>query len=510
MRKIYYVIAGGGNENSATIVGTVCVWNDADNLYVKYCLFDDDPDNLLDNWYLTGIHLQVATSLDGIPQTKKGSPIPGQFEFNILYDHEVCPDPIEIPLTWDFGQELFIAAHADVMRFRGLDDFASALPDQVTMSVTYPYDGAPAYFPTVTVEGGILTPPEGSLPYLGWCVDNDHTINQNTDYIANVYSSYEDLTALNLVEFPENLDLVNWILNQGFVGQTSPGGYGTYTYGDVQRAIWELVEDSLSTNGLGSWDADRVDEILAAADASGEGFVPQCGDIVAVLLVPVNGSQIIIAQVILIGFEFPCEVQTETAWGDGIDFPGADWSTYFNYTVQNEVCGTILAPIDGQQVIVAQTLYSDLGDLQISGTVYMKVTYPVAGGPAYFPTLYIDVDKDGDWDYEYEGWCVDVGHVIYQNTIYEAQVYKCGDNLTGVVDKPENKPIVDYILSQDYVGQDVQTVFPETECTGTITYGDVQRAIWQLIDFTQSTSGLNSWSQCRVDEILATAGYSAP
>ncbi|WP_455210233.1 Calx-beta domain-containing protein [Kaarinaea lacus] len=27
---------------------------------------------------------------------------------------------------------------------------------------------------------------------------------------------------------------------------------------------------------------------------------------------------------------------TETAWGDGLDFPGRNWATYFNYTVQAE------------------------------------------------------------------------------------------------------------------------------------------------------------------------------
>jgi hypothetical protein len=27
---------------------------------------------------------------------------------------------------------------------------------------------------------------------------------------------------------------------------------------------------------------------------------------------------------------------TETAWGDGFDFPGNNWATYFNYTIQAE------------------------------------------------------------------------------------------------------------------------------------------------------------------------------
>ena len=195
-------------------------------------------------------------------------------------------------------------------------------------------------------------------------------------------------------------------------------------------------------------------------------------------------------------------VAEETGWGAGPEFPWKDWATYFNYTVQNEVCGTVLAPIDGQQVVIAQTLYSDLGDLNISGTVWIMVKYPVPGGSAYFPKIYIDVDKDGEWDYIYEAWCVDTQNTINQNTTYEARVYNCGDDLTGVVDNPDNKPIVDYILSQDYVGK-------ESGCDGTsYTYGDVQRAIWTVIDDGNSTAGLGSYSPCRVDEILDDAGYT--
>ena len=32
----------------------------------------------------------------------------------------------------------------------------------------------------------------------------------------------------------------------------------------------------------------------------------------------------------------------------------------------------------------------------------------------------------------------------------------------------------------------------------------MQRAIWALVDDAQSTAGLGPWSQCRVDEILAS------
>ena len=54
----------------------------------------------------------------------------------------------------------------------------------------------------------------------------------------------------------------------------------------------------------------------------------------AVILAPVNGQQVIIAQVTLIEVGVPCETIDETAWGEGLEFPGKNWAMYFEYTVQ--------------------------------------------------------------------------------------------------------------------------------------------------------------------------------
>jgi len=190
------------------------------------------------------------------------------------------------------------------------------LPASVTMSVTYPVAGGAAYFPTVAVSGG------GEAldgVYSGWCVDNDLVINQNTIYTATVYSSYEDLPD-GYFENENDFDRINWIINQNFVGKAATdalepdaGGnglgesLGIYTYGDLQVAIWTLVEGSFTNySGVGSYSQNRVNEILAAAEKSGEGFVPQCGDKFAVILVPVNSAQLVIAQATLIDKVIPC------------------------------------------------------------------------------------------------------------------------------------------------------------------------------------------------------------
>ena len=325
---VYPLYAG-----QSILVGEVQVWNDEalTNLYVKFVITDPD-------WCLEETHVAVATSEELIPQ-KNGNPIPGQFpykeEHNCVGEYEY-----EIPLPAGTLCEdlLVIATHAVVRLVEPCDyeadlpGFEDALPDQVTMKVQYPYGGGPAYFPVTTVTGGTIL--DGT--YLGWCVDIGNTIGNNTNYTVDVYSSYESLPT-GIVDKPENLDQVNWIVNQGFVGQASVCG-GNYTYGDVQRAIWTVVDDNLSTSGLGSWAQCRVDEILAAAVADGEGFVPECGDVVAVIFAPVGANQVIIAQVIVGEVEVPCIpiYCDETAWGGTEPFPGSNWATYFYYEVTCE------------------------------------------------------------------------------------------------------------------------------------------------------------------------------
>lgn len=224
----------------------------------------------------------------------------------------------------------------------GLEGLAFNLPETVTASVQHPGVDLLGYFTTTVADGSIL---DGA--YNGFCVDTDHTIRPGRQYTMDVYSSYEDLPA-GTVEFPENLPQVNYILNQDYVGQTAYDGagndIGVYTYGDVQRAIWSLIEDNQSTAGLGSWSQARVDIILAEAALFGLDFDPACEEQVAVILIPTdeNGNttgQVTLAQVTLIELDIPCDTTDETAWGiadDGsftlFSQKGKGWGGY------NEAC----------------------------------------------------------------------------------------------------------------------------------------------------------------------------
>ena len=65
----------------------------------------------------------------------------------------------------------------------------------------------------------------------------------------------------------------------------------------------------------------------------GEGFVPGCGQVMGIILDPVDWRQPVIVWI-----PVPC-TEDETAWGGDffgtpMDFPGSNWAIYFAYTIQ--------------------------------------------------------------------------------------------------------------------------------------------------------------------------------
>ncbi len=299
--------------------GKVIVTNDSVNLTIK-CVGD--------GYSLTETSVAVASELKGIPQTDKNNPIPGQFT--------KTGNTATFALNnWPPGTKLVIAVHTIAKKIIGygppnLIDFAASLPDQAYVTVSYP--GTNCYF-NATVTGW----PSGPFTTSAWCIDTDHFISPGRQYTVTPYSSYETLPA-GIVSYPENFDLINWLINQNYIGKTSACG-GNYTSGDMQAAIWTLTESSVPASSLstvGPWSQCRVDEILAAARANGEGYTPPCGAYTVVVLVPIDGSQVII--IALKADCTPIYGSGETAWAaqslGTIQFPGKNWATYFEYIVQ--------------------------------------------------------------------------------------------------------------------------------------------------------------------------------
>lgn len=311
-------------------VGSVTVTSDTTNVTVQYLTED--------GYCMTETHLYV----DPEKPTKSA---PGRFPWGD--DNLQCVSGWEqtIPLI-EFGNpsSLWVAAHAVVCEagadFTAFDDFLAG--EMATaggyLSASFVGQGGSSYWQIQFNNGDGLS----GNTYPGWCVDTDHTIGGTRNdmlviptYIVDEYGDVILNPAIfPYIENPETIDQVNWIVNQGFVGSPSDCD-GNYTQGDVQRAIWTLVEDENSTSGLGSWKQCRVDEILAGASTNGEGFVPGCGDVVAVLLVDDSaGHQYTIFQVTFFELGIPCIAtgNCETAWGSGDPIrPGKNWATTFEH-----------------------------------------------------------------------------------------------------------------------------------------------------------------------------------
>jgi len=363
-------LIAGNPKNGANVVGNVTVSQENGYIVVKYTVTGDVV--------LTETHLHIATSPDEIPQNN-GNPNPGGFQYSDphgpvtewTYTIPLQADTVYHPKNgkllspghnWTSAPTLYIAAHGVVKYPDDCDELVLDLPDEVTVSVTFAGAGSDSYFDALVSGGTTL---DGL--YDAWCIATDRSIRLVPDYPrgtplqALVLSSYEGGYS--------NMDLVNWILNNPDmeVGDVSPACGGTYTYGDIQRVIWELVAgDSTTITGLGSWSQCRVDEIIAAAIENGVGYVPNCGDIVAIILQPyvvipeddpqidpITGDEVTglwYFQPIIITIPAPCCGGDDTVWAgvfdpsdnepgpepnDGdyyqFEFPGDNWAMYFTY-----------------------------------------------------------------------------------------------------------------------------------------------------------------------------------
>ncbi|PWR02543.1 hypothetical protein DKT77_11495 [Meridianimarinicoccus roseus] len=84
----------------------------------------------------------------------------------------------------------------------------------------------------------------------------------------------------------DNLDLISWIINQDFEGQTSGAG-GTFTQADIQSAIWGLTDNFLfNTGGNNARALEIYDAAINAPDS--EGFVSGPGGKAVFYLDPVG------------------------------------------------------------------------------------------------------------------------------------------------------------------------------------------------------------------------------
>ena len=154
-------------------------------------------------------------------------------------------------------------------------------PNPVTMAV---YDGTISYFDTVLSDvpsGYDVT----NGTYLGWCIDIRYDIPRDTDFSVMLYSSCAPPAGL----VGERWDMINYILNHK-QGEMM----------DIQQAIWYFMKYPDGTPEAawrpGYTPTPAAQAIVDDAMANGAGFVPEPGEVVAVICYPDEETQITIIE----------------------------------------------------------------------------------------------------------------------------------------------------------------------------------------------------------------------
>lgn len=311
------------------VVGTVCIKTEGTNLKVKYNITDSD-------WSITETHLAVVGNPNDFPRTSNGNPKVGNFPYKGTHNN-VNEVEYTIPIG-NLPSTVYVAAHAVVKNCNVTPtvNLCPEFPANSTLTPTWQPSDAPLY----TVKGVFDFSTD---TFFGFCVDNSRSISNNHARTVNFICSYGELPACTtFIEKPENLDLVNWIINHR---------ESNWDRKTVQAAIWQLINPSGNgtnwqypdSSGYWTHNATLRQEIVNSAIQYGEGYVPGCGEKVLVLVYGPGEICNPIRQVL--AFEVPVECvpgecESETAWG----FPynngpvpgqsalfGSQWARYFSY-----------------------------------------------------------------------------------------------------------------------------------------------------------------------------------
>lgn len=325
-----------------TVVGQLLIETNTANecINITYKLDDEDEGD----WYLTEVHLHLTTDPNEIPMNRAGNPMIGHFEYNFPLDIDDQVKEFELPVCIPIPEDengnpvnsVFIAAHgvacnkvAVLHETPDFEQFCASLPE--TADLTVVDDRVLGYFTSTITDGGWL---DGEYP--GWCLSRIITIPRGVllDDFEIVCSLDPNLEAYGIVDYPENMPLVNYILNQNYIGKIVDveSADKKIRAMDVQCAIWELIDESGAPEVYMN---DKVQWILEDVEANSPDFVLECGSYVGIILVPPrNEDGSLTTQVSMISVPLSCEsyeYECETIWAEGFEFPGNNWAMFFKY-----------------------------------------------------------------------------------------------------------------------------------------------------------------------------------
>ncbi|WP_342076141.1 SdrD B-like domain-containing protein [Yoonia sp. SS1-5] len=196
--------------------------------------------------------------------------------------------------TIDDGQGGTAEANVDVTVKGGLntiETIVDSLPE-AAISVQGGFQIALGYSSTIRGTGDARL--DGVRVEAAYCIERTEKFIADIDVTMNVRGGVEDELGGGLFtnQVAENIDKINWLLNQDF---TNPdNGQKTYTEAEIQHAIWGLTDGDSelripeTVNGVFNASQDNIDELLQLALDNGEGFVAGEGDLVTLVFDPTD------------------------------------------------------------------------------------------------------------------------------------------------------------------------------------------------------------------------------
>ena len=345
-------------------VGTVTVANDTEFFYVTFSTVGSD-------YCMTETHLQLADGLAGVPQTKKGNPIPGQFDYSM--DHDCVktftypPIPIGDFVAYD---DVIVAAHAKVKAPIGACTETVWQIGDVEQLEVYP-EGTPNEGQELLTNYADEFNWEGATPYTAGPGLSANKPAFTTPFVVGTTPVSEfpynsNATAVN--NYATNID-VQWD------GHLHFGGTLTVSWSPGQSAN----EIKVVSPGLAPSTFTQVGTPISGAGYFLDRYPVYEDQAVAAPLG--TGTHTINFQHTTgdgtfwdwIRLERPCETY-ESAWGaveqGETQFPGNNWATYFTYTVDKVLVETVQVPSENAVGISSTILLGDGVDylLKASGT----------------------------------------------------------------------------------------------------------------------------------------------
>lgn len=109
--------------------------------------------------------------------------------------------------------------------------------------------------------------------YWGWCAQVDVLMSRGVNHGVNLFSSYDPDMPQNFKS--DNWDKINYIINHD----------DSYSKESIQNAIWYYID------GLAYPSDPDAKALINDTDENGEGFIPQPGDTIAILIEGVESIQ---------------------------------------------------------------------------------------------------------------------------------------------------------------------------------------------------------------------------